>query len=354
MRKTLDFQAPTACWGNDSFETCFHAAAMYIDGRMIEGVRRCGQTKTDICGHCGLGQLYWTMLGWPFTRYAYGGPADKTRRYFDVFNQMGNRPKLLFGYAGYNYNICTDSAKFKAELTASIDAGRPVIAEITDEAYERNRTEFQLIIGYDGDELITPQYRLGKPDEGMGLPYGSLAYNDIHALYIFGDKITPQFTFVDILKRNRAMVQANLEEKVWDKYLKEIELKFIKQEGSGEDRAYVFGEIKKAAGRHMSSWDFGATHNDGLFAELHKGQFDTLTEAAQTLYNQIYEQIWKNNCEGMDIGHFVNHCHNCMNVINGGCHFIYFGKMLISIIERYRELDTELLDLLNQLIGVFE
>ena len=51
-QKTLDFQAPPLCGGNNTFELCFHAAAMYLDGRMTEGVRRCGQLKEDNCSWC--------------------------------------------------------------------------------------------------------------------------------------------------------------------------------------------------------------------------------------------------------------------------------------------------------------
>ena len=336
MKKTLDFQAPPTCWGNDNFEICLHAAAMFLDGRMTDGVTKCGKNIDDKCAHCGFGLMFNTIFGWPYYRRAYGNPPDNTRLYNEMFDKMGNKAKFMFGYAGYEYRRCNDAEQFKNEIITSINAGKPVLAEITDEAYERSRTEFQLIIGYDGDELITPQYRIGKPSDGMGFPYGKLTYKDIHGLIIIGDKVTPQFTYTDIVKRNRAMVQANLDEKVWDKYLEEIERVFINQDGNGEERNVVFNEVCEAAKRHMSSWDFGESHKRGYFEITNK---------------EIFDKIWQNNCEGMDMGHFVTHCHEHMNVKKSDCHYIYFGKMLVLIIERYRELDKELLDLLNQFIN---
>ena len=354
MKKILDFTAPPACYGNNNFETCFHAAAMFLDGRMEEGIRRCGQAMDGECGHCGLGQMYNVILGWPFYRRAFGNPPDNTRRYNVFFNEQGGRDDILFGYAGYEYRVCDDSCKFKEEVAESINVGRPVIASIKSERREETNSTQQLIIGYDNSGLVTPQYSLKRTNAEGTVPVGELAYEDIWRLHIFGKRVAPKYTYADILKRNLAMIESNVEEKVWDEYIEAIDGIFILQQGNGEARANLLAEIREATSRYMACWDFGAVHNDGLFEELHKGFYDHAPANMRWVYPQFYGRIWQNNCEGMDTGHFINHCQNHMKVESDNCHFIYFGKMLKTIMERYRELDIELYDLMKRLVGTVE
>ncbi len=80
---------------------------------------------------------------------------------------------------------------FRAAITASLDAGRPVIAKV-----KSGEGRFRVITGYDGDALISPDYA-----NAQRRPQGAPAYDELAALYLIGDKVQPRYTLKDGLER---------------------------------------------------------------------------------------------------------------------------------------------------------
>jgi len=126
---------------------------------------------------------------------------------------------FLLGYTGYMYRKVTDIAAFKDEIIASINIGRPVIAKV-----KSNNVSYEVIIGYDGDVLITPQ--LYSYDHSTSppaiVPQKQAGYDDLLALYIIGEKAGRRYTLKDGLNNIRRTMENNISERTWDNYLTKL------------------------------------------------------------------------------------------------------------------------------------
>ena len=72
------------------------------------------------------------------------------------------------------------------------------------------------VIGYDGEMLVTGSSHEDNKAENK------LLYNDLEALYIFGDKIAPRYTLKDGLKNIQKVMEYNFREKIWNDYIKKL------------------------------------------------------------------------------------------------------------------------------------
>jgi len=122
---------------------------------------------------------------------------------FDITDKCAD---FIFGFTGYAYNKQT--AGFKEHITRSIDAGKPILAKIKGPNAEGNKP-FRVIIGYDGDALIDPDY---APAASIDAP---TVYDEIEFIYVFGEKVPPKHTFWDVLRFVERIMDSDFAEGLW-------------------------------------------------------------------------------------------------------------------------------------------
>ena len=81
-----------------------------------------------------------------------------------------NNIEFLFGFAGYEYRLLTDSTVFKSEIIASIDANKPLIAKV-----KTGDRRFRVISGYNNDTLLCPDFSNAQQKPQDALPAMSLS-----------------------------------------------------------------------------------------------------------------------------------------------------------------------------------
>jgi hypothetical protein len=163
--------------------------------------------------------LFDTMCGCSSLRCRFDGERTEPEKMIcDVdFYDGGtdNNVDFLFGFAGYNYRKLTAPGDFKAEISVSIDAGKPVIAKV-----RTGDAPFRLIIGYNADTAIScPDFTSAQKK-----PEHAPAYDEIDALYIIGEKTESRYTLIDGLKRILYVMEYNANENLWGGYTEKIGL----------------------------------------------------------------------------------------------------------------------------------
>jgi len=326
MKKTLDININYCGMENLNFIQRFTTAYIHIEthadpngqiydpnvGGYCFGCRSplCEMNKAEQM-RCGFFFLFNTMTGNSATRRRFDNKPTEMQLLtgYNCFDEHSCGTDFtvdfLFGYTGYDYRVVTDIATFKNEIITSIDTGKPVIAKCA-----AHNPRFRLLSGYDGDALVCPPFRYDS--ERTEQPP---AYDDIEALYIFGDKIPRRYTLKDGLANIRRVMEYNANEKIWDDYL--IKLggcdRYPSDDGivtaSPEERRY-----------RADQWGDSCHHNFYIFCsfggafgcerllnhELHKELFDpvlselwgefesqwVLVDAGHITHRFRQEQIW--------------------------------------------------------------
>ena len=342
MKNALNFKAPFSCMvPRVNFINCFSSVYVHLEGIGEKMARKCGKKN---CGACNYFQLFAAMAGDGFTRRHYGAEPSEMQKlignYGDYECGTDYTVDFLFGYAGYAYRKLADPAVFKTAIIDLIAAGRPVIAKAG--------AQFHVIIGYRGDKLICPDYKYAQ-----NRPKKAPGFGELDELFIFGDKITPRFTLMDGLERSRRMLECNINEKIWDKYIEEIQEKIIlPSDGKStelelEEKKKVMGELKEAAWCAWSVWNFLCAFDKWQSAE--NPVLEGVSDEKREQFSHIFKEIWGRSCESMDLGHAITYLHKKIewpnNPAPGG-----LGMMLVMTVNKYKELDAQLLVLINQAI----
>ena len=357
MKNALDFKAPFSCMvPNLNFINSFASAYVHMEGISGKVARKCGNVKHGLCGACKTFQWFAAMTGESFTRRHYGAAPTEMQKQIGNFGDClcctDDTVDYLFGFAGYAYKKITDPGAFKAAVIASIDGGRPVLAE--------TKMHVQLITGYSGSRLICPDYKYAQK-----APKKPPKYSEIVALYIFGEKCAPRYKPIDGLRRSVRMLECNINEKVWDGYIEEIRGKIMlapdvdwNKESKPEEQEKVLEELKQAAWSAWGVWNFLCAFEDWMPKNIaaKKPVLEGLADESRERFSLIMEEIWGLCCESMDMGHFINYLSREKRIQwhNAPCPWIWLGKMLVMMVERYREIDAEVLGLIKQAIAILE
>lgn len=362
MKNSLDFNIPfssSRTSGDLDFISCFASAVVFLEtgGKLGGEAAPCKHYKVCIgCSvHCNdspasrlarWSYLFQAMSGAGCIRRRYDGKPSKMQRLIgDCDDQrFGNEytADFLFGFAGYGFHKLTDPAGFKAAVVASIDAGKPVLAKI--------KTNFRVLTGYDSDVLIAPNFvnAAGKKTKLKGTP----KYDEIEALFIFREKAAPRYTLKDGLERIKLVLELNENEKIWDEYTAQMHKEFFDRKDEeykalSRDEQKAFMEDLKAAA--FVEW---TTH--GLGQAFAGRQHEEMRNPA--LF-EIMEKIEKHANKMNWIGHAVyylsgkidwSELSNCADRWGVG-NVLRFG-----VIERYKAMDAELLELIKQAIAILE
>ena len=181
MKKELAFTIPFSDFASTTFINCFASTYMFLE--KIETCAEvdyvCNQQKNGQCNDCGncapaaMQERYFFLFD---TTCSRSSPCCR----FDVkptkiqkmicetdFYDGGteNNIEFLFGFAGYEYRLLTDSTVFKSEIIASIDANKPLIAKV-----KTGDRRFRVISGYNNDTLLCPDFSNAQQKPQDALP----------------------------------------------------------------------------------------------------------------------------------------------------------------------------------------
>jgi len=222
--KKLVFKFPFDRFSGLGFHNCYTSVYLFLQGAAADKTEYyCRAMEGKGCNDCGncagslaamsetLNNLFAVMtIGHSVTRSSWSG--EKTRIQTEIYNEYGDfgnvTDKLVdfvIGFTGYEYKKINEG--FKESVTAAIDAGKPVLAKVIKD--ESSEGPFRVIMGYDGDTLVEPNY---MPVADLKAP---TAYDNIEFLYVFGEKIPQKYTFLDVLKHVERIMDSDFSEGIW-------------------------------------------------------------------------------------------------------------------------------------------
>lgn len=359
---TLDFAVPFSGFTATNFINCFTSVYMYLENRtaQVQSATFCNEWENGQCNRCGhcatkpqaLQERYFflfdTMCGRSALRWRFDGTPTEMESWINGNGDDGDSEatvEFLFGFAGYRYHAVTDTAAFKAEIAASLDANRPIIARL-----KENRASFAVITGLDGDNISCPDFRCAQQS-----PDPSVSFAGIETLYIVDDKITPSYSLTDGLKRIAHVMDSNLRDKLWDSYMQKIGT--YGPDSLGEDQP----EGRKTRMKRLAAtmWYTFNCHN---FAEV----FRTYLGERPTAY--LYESVgdvsrlgdpalqeilntisWRYGYTH-DLAWSLIGLEECIDWHDWKSH--YYGDMLEVVVDKLKENDQAVFDCIRELIRV--
>jgi hypothetical protein len=234
----------------------------------------------------------------------------------------------------------------------SIDAGKPVIARVKQN--EKNEGVFRIIIGYDGDTLISPEYTgAQKPPKATPL------YDDIEILYIIDDKTQPRYTVRNGLERIIKVMEYNINDQLWDSYTNKLFFygKESFEQANEEERQR---RMKRTADTmwhtfncHNFSEFFGhlrniksVAHTVNDFSRFNGDEYNKLSGEIDFYYASTHNTAWgviacEENARKHDIK-FTSH------------NTEYLGELAAVAIEKLAENDKRVLSVIKKLYKLYE
>jgi len=315
------------------------------------------------CGNCAAGGgtpisrqekyffLFDTMCGRSSLRCRFDGELTEMQKRIGETDPNRCDPDetidFLFGFAGYEYHKITGD--FEAEIIASIDVGRPVIAKV-----KAGEWRFRVITGYDGKKLLCPSFI-----NAQNPPKKAPKYNELEALYVVGDKIEPRYTLKDGLRRIVEVMKYNQNEKLWEDYCGKIAMynpDGIDKAGTEEKKA----RLKRVARTMQHTWN---SHN---FAEVFRVYRDENTAAVydrigdmKLLRNPALKESW-NQIGGPLYGYTHDLCWAVTGLeetADWSKHVYktgYFGEMVELVLVKLREHDEKVLEIIKRALEILE
>ena len=367
MKNSLTFNISYNDLEDVTFIQCFTNAYMYLETSTDANGNVCDpdiggwccscrpECKKDEAAQirCKFFALFNTMSGNSAIRCHFDGKPTETQKLVgdtdDENHGCGSEliVDFLFGYIGYDYRKCTDTAVFKDEIIAAIDSGKPVIAKV-----KSGNPRFYLINGYDGDALTCLLFNA----QWHRVPDSPPAYDDLDSLYIFGDKTARRYTLKDGLINIRRTMECNIRENVLNGYLTKLGGwdPFPSDDGlnkaNPEERAARALRLNKTVGYIFNIVSFmGAFITDGKPHShyLHKELWDL--DIAE-LANSMNEQHWIIVNTGGKFGGFANR--DWLTIDPSEIPGI--STEICEDISKIKEADMKLLDLVNQVLEILE
>ena len=332
-----------------TFINCFASTYMFLEGVAAGGGTDYACSQRDQgecigCGNCGetpaaMQERYYflfdTMCGQSSLRCRFDGqPTEMDKWIGGSEGGTDDNVSFLFGFAGYAYRKQTDPAAWKEEITASIDAGKPVIARV-----KTGEGRFRVVSGYEGDALLCP-----KSNSAQCKPSGAPSYDELDALYIIGDKIEPRYTLLDGLKRIRTVMEYNIRENLWGGYMEKMGL-YTSDSLRDADLEEKKARMKRVAD---TMWHTFNSHN---FAEVFRGRH------LQELKNPVFDE----SCQKIG-GPYYGYTHDLAWALIGleECadwtkHAAgYFGEMIELTIGQIYKNDCGVLEEVKRMLDLLE
>ena len=353
MRNELTFRVPFSGFTTVDFINCFTSTYMFLEniaGNDEYDCKKKNGAQCDGCGNCRNSNanlqeqkffLFDTVCGRSALRCRFDGEPTEMQKLIGETEADGcgtdYTVDFLFGFAGYAYQKLTDVSAFIPAMIASIDAGKPVIAKVKSGA-----GRFRVIIGYDGNAMICPDYS-GAQEKPEGLP----AWGDVDALYVVGDKTKPLYTLKDGLERVKKVMEFNINERLWDGYIVKMGLY------TSDSLNNVDLQEKKARMARVAEtmWHTFNCHN---FAEVFR--YCLCDELRNPALTETIKPIGGpgNNFHGYthDLAWALIGLEECADWSKHAAG--YFGEMVELTIKRIAANDEGVLDAVNQILDVLE
>jgi len=225
MKKVKDFKFPFYRFAGLNFYNCYASVYLFLQGPTVGNVNyNCRAIEGKGCNECWncaeslqtkserLMCLFATIFDgfWTTQRDSWSGEKTKiqselARKHENFENKISHEVDILTNLTGYSFKKITEG--FMGNIVSAIDDGKPVIAKI------RNEETFRVIIGYDGDALIDPDYR--PADSPVVNSANPTTYESIEYLYLFGKCIPQRYTFLDVLKNMDYVMSSDFAEGLW-------------------------------------------------------------------------------------------------------------------------------------------
>jgi hypothetical protein len=340
MKNPLDFDIPFNSNMNTDFINCFASVYLFLEKVNCGKNYRCNNDNKvcDGCGCCDRPNeqarvyfLFSAMSGRSATRDRCDGQLSKSVKLVAADDSGTDYTvDFLFGFAGYEYRKCSDKTKFKDEITASIDAGKPVIAQVRSKV-----GRFRVIIGYDGDVLINPDYAHARD-----IPESALLYEEIEKLYIIGDKVSARFTLKDGLERIKYVMESHTDEALWDEHINSYE------ELDNLDPEEIKARLKYLIKMTCQPWN---CHD---FKAAFRNCYD------EEMRNPVFSALWERICELCDS---TFSC--CLDISkikysngwyedNNPAAALEAKTTMCVTIEKIKENDLEILEIIKQALEI--
>lgn len=357
MKKELDFNVQFSAFCGTTFINCFTSVYIYLENisHKYRDGDLCGKSGCENCGYCGNDGGYFflfdTMCGRSALRCRFDGEPTEMQKMIgetDFYDGgADNNVEFLFGFAGYEYSKLTTNDEFKSAVTASIDAGKPVIAKV-----KTGGGRFRVITGYDGDTLICPSFA-----NAQNPPKDAPAYDELENLYIIGDKIAPRYMLADGLKRIRQIMEYNINEKLWDGYIEKMGLY------TADSLNSCSIDEKKARMKRVADtmWHIFNCHN---FAEVFRkylgngnaSLYDSIGDMKKLRAPEFQRLLGKISgpCCGYthDLAWALIGLEECADWTKHAAG--YFGEMVELTLDRIAKNDAETLDAIKKAIDILE
>jgi len=270
--KKLDFPYPFAGFMELDFINCF--ACVH------------NQLESKPRGEGGPFFLFDTICGRSSIRFHFDGKPNEMQRWIGDVEEgspasTDDTVEFLFGFAGYDYRICSDAGVYKDEIIASINADKPVIARV-----KTGRGRFRVILGYDGKKLLESSYESICHDR----PKKAVKYDDIEALYIVGDKTQPRYTLIDGLRRIRRVMEYNAAEKPRGSYIENLNMDALVRADLKEKQA----RMKRLGWTmwHMETYSFAEGLGSHFFDEPQNPAFQELRKQMRDICYGVCNYNW--------------------------------------------------------------
>ncbi len=342
MKKSISFNLPFHGYLPGYFTNNFAAIYMFLenitgddskcekrDGKSCGDCEECRKSREDI-----LEKIYFlfdTMSGGTSLRDRYDGEPSEMKKLVGDFEdyQFGTdyTVDFLFGFAGYEYRKLSDNAGFKDAVVKSINSDIPVIAKV-------KKGRFFVVTGYDEDDLISPNYN-DEQQQSAEVP----AYDELDVLYIFGDRIEPRYTLKDGLERIRQVMLCTVKENLWEQTIENMGWDWSNKPNLEERKA----RMNRIAG---NMWATMICHN---FAEVFRHRrYEELCNPALTeicarighIYGYMCSLAWGLICINDKIDWSFDEYADGMT------------RIVAMTLEKMKQVDIEVLDLINQAIEI--
>ncbi len=311
--KVLNFDQKIYFMHPNHFIANFAAAYIYIDKLPEKNIN-------------GLDEAFLTFCGIPLIRNNYENSMTEAKilcgddgSYF----ASNHNVDFLFGYTGYEYDVITEKTAFKDSIIKSITGEKPVLAKVKSDG-------FCIITGYDEEKFISPNYSKQ-----------ALNPETIETIYVFGNKIEPRYTLKDALKRILYYIEWNINEKIWDRHIEEINaIRGDKKET--DELKKVVGIIANHSFEASYTWAFAETFNKRFSDELRNPKLD---EMCSKLGDLGY-----NNCTYSWRTLFLK------EQTNWDFKYVqYYGTlidMVVELIRSHQKVDLEFIEIINSMIVI--
>ncbi|MCL1909501.1 MAG: hypothetical protein FWG05_01035 [Kiritimatiellaeota bacterium] len=360
MKNSIGFNIQFSnLWTHDSFPNCLAGVHAFFEGKGSDEPKYCNPNDENKrvcfgCGGCNNPEpasvyfcLFDTMCGRSAVRLRFdGAPTRMAEMIGDAKDWLGKcatdyTTDFLLGFAGYDYRKSENPADFKNEIIASVDAGKPVIAECA-----ADNAGFRVVTGYDGDDVVCSHYAVDQGENKREMKTEVFTHDNFKALYIIIGKITPRYTVADGLERIKRVMENNLAEKVWDKGVGEITTTFV----SSTDDEYrrMDPEVLKTLRNRIADTMINRFNNHTFsvpFFNCH--EFGMRDPALAELWGKVDDCCGRIGGYDHTVPRFYGDDFSNLGPFRTG-----YGRMFLSAIEELNGMYAEILELINRAIEV--